>query len=1103
MDAMYAAPGSYATGEADDLSKLENLNEDILLKELQMRYSQNKIYTYVTDILVAVNPFKTLPIYGEETLVQYNNKLPCELPPHVYGVSDSAYHSLLRSAKSQCIIISGESGAGKTESAKYAIRAILKLCETSECKDLEKSILQTSPVLEAFGNAQTIMNDNSSRFGKYTRLLFSAAGSVLGIQMSEYLLERARVVEQHKGERNFHIFYYLFSSPNKAALGLTEPSNYPSLSGALWADNGAMYGEVQQALRDVGFTAEDIAHIESVLAAVLHTSNIQFDGTDEAYVRDAAKPALAAAARLLQVDVGKLTESLLVSISVARGDVIRRPYKLDEAYDCRDALAKALYGRLFSWIVARINEALSPELHKPVASRPGVAPVYSRPAFEIGVLDIFGFENFASNSFEQMCINLAHEQLQGFFNRHTFSLELDEYAKEGVSGAKVSYTDNEPLITMFLGRPTGLLALLDEESAFPKATDASLVTKLDAQLKGAPYYKPALCNRGYPSFTISHFPGEVEYNATHFLEKNRDNLANGIIEALQASGVAIVQDLFNADVTQTGQLQLARRNSVRTHRGQEVAAAPVSKTNRLKAPSLGMQFRNSLNELVERMTACAPHFIRCIKPNQTKQADNFVADFVRSQLKYTGVLETTRIRREGYPYRPLFADFVRRFKLIAFPVTKLAAVQENLLTALHILKTANIDGQLTGTSKLFLRFQHVEALEARLKKFYADVIKVQSVVRAHFARKFANRLRARAKMNADARARDAAEQAEKFRKQEEERMKRQHVEMEARLEESRQLTLRAQADKDRAEIEARVAEESRMHMEAAARKAEMEMQALRELQIAESARQDAERAQAEQARAMEEVQRAREERERALEEAELLRLAKEKAEDEAQAQALARLEESQRRRAEAEAARLSAEEKARIAEELSQRLLELQREAQAAKEESSRLEEQHRQDMLRLAQERAALEAARKACDHTDVNFSLRAWVERTLEGRMVTTSEVTLDARSIKGPVSKTGLINKAWKQRFFILSMDDKILRYYESDKAKKENGALRGEEIVRVIVAPQTSSKTKNVFMIETIERTYFFKTNTEEAARLWMAALSVFPARNAAVAAGQLN
>ena len=307
----------------------------------------------------------------------------------------------------------------------------------------------------------------------------------------------------------------------------------------------------------------------------------------------------------------------------------------------------------------------------------------------------------------QICINLAHEQLQYFFNRHTFTLELEAYAAEGVDGSKVTFRDNDPLIKMFLEKPIGILTLLDEECLFPKATDVTMVEKLNQHFKDHPDYVVLLKARGHPAFGIKHFAAEVEYNGANFLEKNRDNLAGDIVDLMQESGISLVQDVFLGEILSTGQIRPRphQEGVPRVHRGKEVTvASAINKVNR-KTPTLSAQFKNSLAVLIERMNACYPHFVRCIKPNGQQQANNFVDDMVRVQLSYTGVLEATRIRQEGYAWRPLFEEFVQRFKIVAFPYTKLQLVHDNARTAKKIIEVSHTEELLgeEGTEYLSMR----------------------------------------------------------------------------------------------------------------------------------------------------------------------------------------------------------------------------------------------------------------------------------------------------------------------------------------------------------------------------------------------------------------
>ena len=476
---------------------------------------------------MAVNPFRNLPIYTPAIQARYHDTVKSAAKPHIYAIADQAYFSLRRTGKDQvsrshstavagvavlcilletsppyvklhhaiappcltlqlpffltlvlahgqCAVISGESGAGKTESAKLLIQHIIKLCHVGDVgADLERRIIEVNPVLEAFGNAQTLMNHNSSRFGKYTELKFNAKGGVAGAQISQYLLEKSRVVSQARGENNFHVFYYMFASPQARALGLSDIKAFPYTAACaqMPPDNAGMYRELVRALTEVGFSDQEQTLVHEVIAGVLHLSNVSFDAvysdSDPAQI-SSPQDTLPTIARCLGVAVKDLTDALLFSITMTRGETIKRPYSCDKAYDGRDALAKALYGRLFAWLVRQINGLLAP----------GYAQQQAREQmWEIGILDIFGFEHFETNGFEQMCINVANEQLQNFFNQHIFKYELEEYKREGIDACNISFVDNQPLLDLFLKTPVGMLSLLDEESNFPRATDESLVAK--------------------------------------------------------------------------------------------------------------------------------------------------------------------------------------------------------------------------------------------------------------------------------------------------------------------------------------------------------------------------------------------------------------------------------------------------------------------------------------------------------------------------------------------------------------------------------------------------------------------------------------------------
>lgn len=1104
----YEAPASHNVGEVNDLATLTNLNEDTLLQEIQARYNNDIIYTFVSDILIAVNPFKKLDIYSPEVANMYNKCIPSFVPPHAWVIADACYNNMFSQKQDQCAVISGESGAGKTESAKLVIKHIISLCqEKGGATGLEQSIMDVSPVLEAFGNAQTVMNDNSSRFGKYTRLLFSEAGAVMGVQLSEYLLEKSRVVEQDPGERNFHVFYYMFADPaNKEKYKIGDIKDFRNLSGELWDDNGAMFEEMAAALKVVGFTPEEEEMLRAVLATVMHLCNIEFEGEEAAsVVAGKSVDALAIAADFLGVGAEQLTNVFLKNTTVIRGETTVRNYKKHEAYDCRDALAKCLYGNLFGWIVGRTNEMLAPELHqkKLAGGRPGQA-LAAKPAREIGVLDIFGFENFETNSFEQVCINLAHEQLQYFFNRHTFKLELEEYVKEGIEVSAVTFKDNMNLIEMFIGK-MGILDLLDEQSNFPRATDDTMLSKFEEHFKNHESYIVPNTGRGYPAFGIQHFAGAVEYNCTNFLEKNRDNLAGGIVELMQDSKVDLVQEVFSAEILATGQLKVDKSRS-RTHRGEEVKDESKSKVHR-KSPSLSSQFKTSLSQLIDRMTACFPHFIRCIKPNLHQQPNNFIDDFVRKQLAYTGVLEATRIRQEGFSWRPTFAEFVQRYKILAFDNTKLSLVKSTSKNCEKIINIAKLDQFHIGKSKLFLKFYHVTDLEQKLKDYFADVTRAQSAVRAFFARKRYKRLLERKKMNDAERAehdRLMAIEEEKrkaeaaARKAEEERLERERMEHEEKI---------AALDTEKAE---QAREEARLKAEEAAALLEikaLEAQQHREEEALAKAQQEAElealaRAAAE-ARALkklaeDEAKRLKRERAQshALRREEAQRLAKE-----AKARAEAESEAHKEHLAAKEAIESTLKKEKEALENKERQLLERLQKAEedarkikeaadkaAADAETARIEEEKR-----LVEEEETHRKAWDARDYRKPDFDLK---KRIGEICALSSSDVEITARGCKGHLSKMGGGNTRWHKRWFVLDLDSKTVKYYSSPSSSTEKNGFAIEDIVRCIIprkghaiaGMKTGPMKKHQFVIETPLRTFYCQGMSEQSQQLWQVILN---------------
>eukprot|EP00117_Sycon_ciliatum_P037106 scpid24935/ scgid27816/ Myosin-IIIa len=736
-----ALGGSVVDGEVNDLATLTHLDEAVMLRQMKTRYQRDVIYTYVGDILVAINPFKQLKIYDRESVTKYKRTKKALLPPHIYAIADAAYSTMVDSGKNQCCVISGESGAGKTESTKLLINQVIELCPTKTTMGLEQKIIQVNPLLEAFGNAQTVMNDNSSRFGKYIQLKFKG-GQVLGAKINEYLLEKSRVVSQSVGEENFHIFYYMFAGLSKEEMQqyrLTNADSYRYLSQGESClrkrrkECQDAFNDLVNAMDLVGFTEENQNNMFQVMSIVLNMGNIEFNegANDSSSVK--TFDSLKTTAELVGIEPKVLESFLTTHETMTAGEVITINLTKQKAEDARDAMAKALYGRVFSWIINRVNSLLAPQDDNQRGD-----------STQIGILDIFGFEHFEKNSFEQCCINVANEQLQFFFNEHIFKWEQEEYRKEGIDFKEIVYLDNKPLLSLFLEKPIGLFSLLDEESRFPKATDLSFVGKLNQHFGKLEHYVASKDSRT-PHFVVKHYAGEVKYDGDGFLEKNRDSLPSGAVELLQISKNDLIHDIFMATLTRTGTMALkSRRGRSRKTRNRLQAAGRVSRTagkgTSLKGVTVSAQFKNSLTVLMEKMNQCNPHFIRCIKPNMGKRPNDFQDDFVIAQLRYTGMLETTRIRREGFAIRPDFNEFVNRFKHLA-PLK----IGQDANGARKILQAADIKGYHIGKTKVFLKYFHIDQLTDKLERIHKAATMWQKVLRGHVDRRRVKKLREKAK----------------------------------------------------------------------------------------------------------------------------------------------------------------------------------------------------------------------------------------------------------------------------------------------------------------------------------------------------------------------
>ncbi|XP_024154418.1 unconventional myosin-Vb [Oryzias melastigma] len=705
----------------NDLTALSYLHEPAVLHNLRVRFLEsNHIYTYCGIVLVAINPYESLQIYGEEVINAYSGQNMGDMDPHIFAVAEEAYKQMARDERNQSIIVSGESGAGKTVSAKYAMRFFATVGGSTNDTSVEEKVLASSPIMEAIGNAKTTRNDNSSRFGKYIQIGFSRHYHIIGANMRTYLLEKSRVVFQAEDERNYHIFYQLCASgslPEFRDLGLTsaEDFTYTSLGENIFIEgvnDAEDFRKTREAFTLLGIKDSSQSSIFKIVASILHLGNIQIcserDGESCRISRDDAH--LQSFCKLLGVELQQMEHWLCHRKLVTASETYVKSMAAKQAVNARDALAKHIYARLFDWIVEHINKALQTS---------------SKQHSFIGVLDIYGFETFEVNSFEQFCINYANEKLQQQFNSHVFKLEQEEYMKEQIPWTLIDFHDNQPCIDLIEAR-LGILDLLDEECKVPKGTDQNWAQKLYKQHSSSAHFqKPRMSN---VSFIVIHFADKVEYQCDGFLEKNRDTVYEEQINILKASQFQMVADLF-LDKDDAPPSSKPSRVNVR-------ALKPSPKApNKEHRKSVGLQFRSSLHLLMDTLNATTPHYVRCIKPNDFKEAFSFDSRRAVQQLRACGVLETIRISAAGYPSRWTYLEFFSRYRVLMKRSDMTAA--DKKLVCKNLLETLIKEPDMFqfGKTKIFFRAGQVAYLEKlRADKFRSACIVIQKTVRGWLQR---------------------------------------------------------------------------------------------------------------------------------------------------------------------------------------------------------------------------------------------------------------------------------------------------------------------------------------------------------------------------------
>ncbi|XP_074486653.1 myosin-9-like isoform X1 [Sebastes fasciatus] len=722
--------------KVEDMAELTCLNEASVLHNLKERYYSGLIYTYSGLFCVVVNPYKYLPIYSEDIVNMYKGKKRHEMPPHIYAITDTAYRSMMQDREDQSILCTGESGAGKTENTKKVIQYLAHVASSFKSKkdqgsavlshgELEKQLLQANPILEAFGNAKTVKNDNSSRFGKFIRINFDVNGYIVGANIETYLLEKSRAIRQAKEERSFHIFYYMLTGAGeklRSELCLEDYSKYRFLSNGNMTIPGQqdtdIFNETMDAFQIMSIPEEERIGLMKVVSAVLQLGNMSFKKerhSDQASMPD--DTAAQKACHLLSINVTDFTRAILSPrIKVGR-DYVQKAQTQEQAEFAVEALAKASYERMFRWLVMRINKALDK------TKRQG--------ASFIGILDIAGFEIFELNSFEQLCINYTNEKLQQLFNHTMFILEQEEYQREGIEWSFIDFgLDLQPCIDLIekSAGPPGILALLDEECLFPKATDKSFVEKVAQEQGTHPKFQRAKKLKDDADFSIVHYAGKVDYKADAWLMKNMDPLNECVVTLFNQSTDKLTSELWR-DTDRIVSLDKVAGMSDSIH--------GAFKSRKGMFRTVGQLYKEQLSNLMATLRNTNPNFVRCIIPNHEKKAGKLESHLVLDQLRCNGVLEGIRICRQGFPNRVVFQEFRQRYEILT-PSAIPKGFMDGKQACMLMIKALELDPNLfrVGQSKVFFRagvLAHLE--EERDMKITDVIISFQAWCRGYVARK--------------------------------------------------------------------------------------------------------------------------------------------------------------------------------------------------------------------------------------------------------------------------------------------------------------------------------------------------------------------------------